>query len=109
VKHGQAEFLYLTTTGRRSGLPREIEIWFTERDGRYYVIAEHLDETRWVQNIRADARVRMRVGTVRLDARARVVEAGAEPDLAQAIQQLSEEKYGWGDGLVVEIASAPSP
>ena len=32
-------FLYLTTIGRRTGLPREIEIWFTERDGRYYVIA----------------------------------------------------------------------
>ena len=34
-------FLYLTTTGRRTGLPREIEIWFTERGGHFYVIAEH--------------------------------------------------------------------
>ena len=36
----EAEFLYLTTTGRRSGMPREIEIWFTRVDGHYYVIAE---------------------------------------------------------------------
>lgn len=28
----EAEFLYLTTTGRRSGLPREIEIWQTHGD-----------------------------------------------------------------------------
>ena len=34
---GEPEFLYLTTTGRRSGQPREIEIWFTSRDGRYYL------------------------------------------------------------------------
>jgi len=30
----EAEFLYLMTTGRRSGAPREIEIWFTRVDGR---------------------------------------------------------------------------
>jgi len=106
VKDGEAEFLYLTTTGRRSGLPREIEIWFTERDGRYYLIAEHLEETHWVRNVRADDRVRVRVGTARFAARARVVDAGAEPELSHAIQQLSEKKYGWGDGLVVEITPA---
>ena len=37
VVRGEPEFLYLTTTGRRSGQPREIEIWFTSRDGRYYL------------------------------------------------------------------------
>src|SRR5438132_181546 len=33
-------FLYLTTTGRKTGLPREIEIWFVEADGRLYILAE---------------------------------------------------------------------
>src|SRR5438445_328723 len=36
-----SQYLYLTTTGRRTGRPREIEIWFTQRRGRYYLIAEH--------------------------------------------------------------------
>jgi hypothetical protein len=27
------QFLYLTTTGRKTRLPREIEIWFVEGDG----------------------------------------------------------------------------
>jgi len=36
-----AQFLYLTTTGRKTGLPREIEIWFVEADGRVYILAEH--------------------------------------------------------------------
>jgi len=26
-----------------------------------------------------------------------------ETDLARGIQQLSRDKYGWGDGLVVEL------
>src|SRR5215216_1255961 len=57
-----AEYLYLTTTGRRSGLPREIEIWFTERDGRFYVIAEHRERAQWVLNILADPHIHVRVG-----------------------------------------------
>jgi hypothetical protein len=49
-------FLYLTTTGRNSG-QREIEIWFTERGGRFYVIAEHRERANWVRNIPAQPQV----------------------------------------------------
>ena len=103
MKMGETEFLYLTTTGRRSGQPRQIEIWFTERDGRYYVIAEHLREAHWVQNLLAEPRVHVRVADVELAARARVIDADVEPDAHAAVQELSEKKYGWGDGLVVEL------
>ena len=101
MKPGETEFLYLTTIGRRSRQPREIEIWFTERDGRYYLIAEHRWETHWVQNLVADPRVHVRVGREEFAARARVVDADA--DAHGAVQELSERKYGWGDGLVVEL------
>jgi deazaflavin-dependent oxidoreductase (nitroreductase family) len=96
-------FLYLTTTGRRSGLPREIEIWFTELDGRYYIIAEHRDKANWVRNIRADQHVRVRVGDERFAGTARVVDDDSEPDLARKVKGLSESKYAWSDGLIVEI------
>jgi len=109
VKPGEIEFLYLTTTGRRSGQAREIEIWFTVREGRYYVIAEHLWETHWVQNLRADPRVRVRIGSDAMTARGRVVDAVAEADLHERVQGLSEKKYGWGDGLVVELTPEPPP
>jgi deazaflavin-dependent oxidoreductase (nitroreductase family) len=105
VKAGDTEFLYLTTTGRKTGQPREIEIWFTRHAGRYYVISEHLGEAHWVQNLEADPRVRVRVGELAFDARARVVNAG-EADLSSTIEELSEKKYGWGDGLVVELTPA---
>jgi deazaflavin-dependent oxidoreductase (nitroreductase family) len=97
-------YLYLTTTGRRSGQPREIEIWFTARGARYYLIAEHREGAGWVRNVRAEPRVRWRVGEQELVGRARVVDGAAEPDLAAAVRAASEAKYGWGDGLVVELA-----
>jgi deazaflavin-dependent oxidoreductase (nitroreductase family) len=96
-------FLYLTTTGRRTGLPREIEIWFTERDGNYYLIAEHRERAHWVGNIQAQPHVNVRLGDRRFEATARVVEDAREPELASAVKALSDAKYGWSDGLVVEI------
>jgi deazaflavin-dependent oxidoreductase (nitroreductase family) len=98
-------FLYLTTTGRVSGQPRTIEIWFVERAGRYYVVAEHREAAQWVQNLERNPAVRFRVGArdeegPTAPARARIVR---EPDLVAAVASLMMEKYGWSDGLVVEI------
>jgi len=96
-------FLYLTTIGRRTGLPREIEIWFTERDGRFYVIAEHREQAQWVRNIRVNGQVNVRLDERQFAGRARVVDNDREPALARAVAALSEVKYGWSDGLIVEI------
>jgi deazaflavin-dependent oxidoreductase (nitroreductase family) len=96
-------YLYLTSTGRRTGQPREIEIWFTTRDARYYLIAEHRERAGWVRNVQAEPRVRWRVGERALAGRARVVDPAAEPDLQAVVRAASEAKYGWGDGLVVEL------
>ena len=100
----EPEFLYLTTTGRRSGQPREIEIWFTERDGRYYLLAEHGEQTGWVQNLRTNPRVTVRVGERAFAASARVVDTSDDYGLRDDVRVRSERKYGWGDGLVVELA-----
>lgn len=103
----EPQHLYLATTGRRTGRPREIEIWFTVHDGRYYVVAEHGERAQWVQNVRAEPRVRVRVGRAVFAARARVVEPRAEAPLVSQVREASERKYGWGDGLVVELAPDP--
>jgi deazaflavin-dependent oxidoreductase (nitroreductase family) len=99
----EPKYLYLTTTGRTTGRPREIEIWFTRLDGRHYIIAEYRERARWVLNIRADAVVSVRVGRTRLAARARIVDTRREPALARQVRARSKRKYGWGDGLVVEL------
>src|SRR5437879_8027966 len=78
------QYLYLTTTGRRTGRPREIEIWFTQRGGCYYLVAEHREHAHWVQNLKVAPRVAVRVGRRAFPALARVVDARAEPELARA-------------------------
>lgn len=45
----------------------------------------------------------MTVGASRYEAEARVLSPESETVLINAIQNLSREKYGWGEGIVVEI------
>ncbi len=94
--------MYLTTRGRKTAQPREIEIWFTHRDGRFYVIAEY-PTSNWLQNLRADPEVQVRVAGHSFKARARLLSPETDPELHLAVQELSRKKYGWGEGLVVEL------
>ena len=68
------QYLYLTTTGRKTGLPREIEIWFVAHAGRFYILAEHFHRTQWVKNILADPHVRVRINGREFAATARVLD-----------------------------------
>src|SRR2546423_2395001 len=97
------KYLYLTTTGRKTGLPREIEIWFVHHAGRFYLLAEHFHRAQWVQNIVANPRVSVRVADRQFTATARVLDEARDATLYQLAQQLEREKYDWGDGLPVEI------
>ena len=97
------QFLYLTTTGRTSGLPREIEIWFVEADGKYYILAEKFHDANWVRNIEKNPRVQVRVGDRRFEATARALDPERDAATWKVAQDLEREKYGWGDGLPVEI------
>jgi deazaflavin-dependent oxidoreductase (nitroreductase family) len=96
------QYLYLTTRGRKSGLPREIEIWFTRHDGRFYVIAEYAS-SQWVKNLREYPLATVRVVGKVLQARARVLSSETDSELCSTVASLSRKKYGWGDGLAVEF------
>jgi deazaflavin-dependent oxidoreductase (nitroreductase family) len=101
------KYLYLTTRGRQSGLARQIEVWFTHLRGRFYVIAEY-PTSNWVANLRAHPEVKVRVGEQEFASRARVLSKEQDGELIGEVQALSVKKYGWGDGLVVEIVSMTS-
>ncbi len=98
------EYLYLTTIGRVTDKAREIEIWFVENDAKYYVLAEHREEARWVKNIVQNPYVHVRVGQRSVEATAHVLDAERDRDAYEIAQRLMREKYDWGDGLPVEIA-----
>jgi deazaflavin-dependent oxidoreductase (nitroreductase family) len=97
------QYLYLTTRGRKTGRPREIEIWFTELGGRYYVIAEY-PTSQWLRNLQASADVQVRIAEQHFPATARVISPDSEPALHKRVQHASREKYGWGEGVTVELA-----
>ncbi|HET8675512.1 MAG TPA: nitroreductase family deazaflavin-dependent oxidoreductase [Blastocatellia bacterium] len=99
------KYLYLTTTGRVTGQPREIEIWFVASEGKLYVLAEHFHKAQWVKNIEHNPRVRVRLGEREFEATARALDRRRDAEAWKTAQQLEREKYGWGDGLPVEIVT----
>lgn len=97
------QFIYVTTIGRKTGLLREIEIWFVERQGKFYILAEHFFKANWVQNIQNNPRLQVRLGKWTFTATGRVLDETKDAAIWHAAQQLCQEKYGWGEGLPVEI------
>ena len=99
----EPQVLYLTTTGRVTGLPREIEIWYVSSGGKLYLLAEHFHKAHWVQNIAADPRVKVRLNGREFEATARALEPDRDRATWELAQSMARKKYGWGDGLPVEI------
>jgi len=96
-------YLYLTTIGRISGESREIEIWFVESTGNFYILADRFHNAQWVKNIKQNPRVHVRIGDREFDATARALDKDRDRAAWKTAQKLSSEKYGWGEGLPVEI------
>jgi deazaflavin-dependent oxidoreductase (nitroreductase family) len=102
------QVLYLATMGRRTGMPREIEIWFVVCRERFYLFAETGEAAGWVKNIRRNLKVAVRIGERQIDATARVLDRQADRKLWDQVAAIADRKYGWGDGLPVEITPLPA-
>jgi len=88
---------YLTTTGRSTGKAHEIEIWFGLRDGTLYLLSGGGDSADWVQNIRKDPRVRVRINSRSASLTARLVKPNTRED--RMARQLLDAKYmDWREG-----------
>jgi deazaflavin-dependent oxidoreductase (nitroreductase family) len=97
------EFLYLTTTGWKTGAAHEIEIWFVAHNDCYYLVAERRERTHWVQNIQHNPAVSFYVDGQRYQGTGRPLNREAEPELAQAVAARMDAKYDWSEGLIVEL------
>ncbi len=107
----EPEYLYLTSIGRKSGKPHQIEIWFVQYHGSYYAVSEAREQSDWVQNIIATPTVTISLGSrdaAQIDGAARVVDPETEPELTQAVTALMNTKYQWGEGTIVEIKPPPT-
>jgi deazaflavin-dependent oxidoreductase (nitroreductase family) len=85
-------FCYLTTVGRVTGRPHEIEIWFSlvPETRTLYMLAGGGDRSDWVKNLRREPAVTVRIAGEELKGTARVVEEAGEDGLAR---RLLVEKY----------------
>ena len=90
------DYCYVTTVGRKTGNPHEIEIWFGVVNDSIYLISGGGEKSDWVKNMRATPNVSVRIrennfkGAVHFDL-----------DEAQAmnIRKLMAAKYqGWRAG-----------
>lgn len=97
------EFLYLTTTGRKSGQPHEIEIWYVPYQGCYYLCAGGREQANWVQNLIAQPAVRFYVEGQWWDGIANVVHPVDDAGTHRAVSALFDAKYQWSEGLLVEL------
>ena len=97
------EFVYLTTTGHKSRKPHEIEIWFVEYNGCYYLVAETRERAHWVQNIQNNPQITVQVS--RRNERSsrptysgvgRIIDRSVEPELARqvALQLMAKDALG---------------
>jgi deazaflavin-dependent oxidoreductase (nitroreductase family) len=86
-------YCYLTTIGRVSGEPREIEIWFGLDGSTLYMLSGGRDRSNWVKNLMRDPRVTVRIADRTFDGRARMVSDPAEGSRAR---ELLFDKYNEG-------------
>jgi deazaflavin-dependent oxidoreductase (nitroreductase family) len=83
------EFCYLTTTGRVTGNPHEIEIWFAIEGNTAYLMngdSKHdAGKADWVRNLRKQPLVSLRIADQTFAATARFVTEADEDALARRL------------------------
>ncbi len=90
------DFCYVTTTGRRTGKPHQIEIWFGADGSTIYLLSGGGDRSDWVKNLRVEPAVHVRIANREWQAKARVVEDRDED--ARARRLLAAKYQGWKEG-----------
>ncbi len=66
-------WVLITTTGRKSGLPREVLLPCERFDGGLIVISTYGERSNWMRNMRANPRVRITCAGWRVNGRAEIV------------------------------------
>lgn len=100
------EYCYLTTTGRMTGRPHEIEIWFGIDNITLYLLSGG-DKSDWVRNLIKNPRVQVRMAEHSFSGTARLVQDEREARMAR---NMLADKYNEreADGSLSEWARTAS-
>ena len=90
------EYCYLTTTGRVTGKPHEIEIWFVVYDNTLHLLAGGKYESDWVRNLLKNPSVSVRIAKHTLVGTARIVTD--ETEEMKARTAMAEKYQEWEEG-----------
>ena len=95
-------YCYLTTTGRVSGEPREIEIWFALDGETLYMLSGGHDRSDWVKNLKRAPAVTVRIGARTFPGSARVVQDAEEQQRARDLVARKYDRLGseWHRGAL---------
>ena len=77
------EYCYVTTTGRVTGKPHTIEIWFGLKENTIYLLSGNKDKSDWVKNMVKNPSVTVRIARKTFIAIARIVEDKEEEMMAR--------------------------
>jgi hypothetical protein len=83
----ETPYLNLTVRGRKTGLPRSVELWFAFEDGRLFFLAH--EDSAWWRNIQKTARVEVEVGEILFEGIGSLV-----PESLEHVYTLFRKKYG---------------
>ena len=92
----EEEYCYLTTTGRVTGKPHEIEIWFVIHDNALHLMAGGKYQSDWVKNLLKNPSVSVRIAGHTFAGAARIVSDEAEE--MKARYALAEKYQEWEEG-----------
>ena len=81
----EEDFCYLTTTGRVSGRPHTIEIWFALHEQTLYMLSGGRDKSDWVKNALQTPTVQMKINSTIFNGTARPITDTEEDALARKI------------------------
>jgi len=86
----EESYCYLTTTGRVTGNPHEIEIWFGLKNSTLYLLSGAMDKSDWVKNLRKNPPVTVRIAKQTFNATARIV---TDEDEEISARNMLADKY----------------
>ncbi len=104
----EEEFCYLTTIGRVTGKPHEIEIWFGIRNNFIYLMSGGGTKSDWVKNLLKNPSATVRIAKQTFTGTARLVKNEQEEIIAR---NLLADKYKEreADGSLSEWARTALP
>jgi deazaflavin-dependent oxidoreductase (nitroreductase family) len=88
------DYCYLTTSGRVSGNPHEIEIWFVVEGSTLYLLSGN-HKSDWVKNLRVQPAVTVRIAKHNFAGFARIVHEEKEDLMAR--HKLAEKYQEWNE------------